>query len=182
SIIALKQQIDQQFYQILHRSLYRKESIEQQDIDILWQQMAAYDEQLEANRIGWRYHRKQVVKARQQLLAQSQILLQLDTFKGIAAFPFPATQPTELQWKHILSLCPNGVLKNLLIPLFYVSKGLAIKAKYRVDKLKLHHDRIAAWQAFARSFVAIATVGLLWLVTQWQALAYLTLGLSVMIA
>lgn len=182
SIIALKQQIDQQFYTILHRSLYRKESIKQQDIDTLWQQMATYDEQLEANRIGWRYHRKQVVKARQQLLAQSQILLQLDKFKEVAAFPFPATQPTESQWKHILSLCPNGILKNLLIPLFYVSKGLSIKAQHRVDKLKLHHDRIAAWQTFARSFVAIATVGLLWLATQWQALAYLTLGLSVMIA
>lgn len=77
---------------------------------------------------------------------------------------------------------PEWRIENLLIPLFYVSKGLSIKAQYRVDKLKLHHDRIAAWQTFARSFVAIATVGLLWLVTQWQALAYLTLGLSVMIA
>lgn len=182
SVVALKQQIDQQFYQILHRSIYRKECIEKKDIDTLWQKMVTYDEQLEANRIGWCYHRKQVVKARQQLFAQSQILLQIDKFKGGTAFPFPAIQPTESQWKHILSLCPNGVLKNLLIPLFYVSKGLSIKAKHRVDKLKLHHDRIAAWQAFLRSFITIATIGLLWLATQWQALAYLTLGLSVMIA
>ncbi|HHR6053533.1 TPA: FUSC family protein [Providencia alcalifaciens] len=182
AIIALKQKIDTQFYTILHRSLYKKEPIAKHEIDTLWQQMTTYDEQLEANRIGWRYHRKQVAKARQQLFFQSQILLQLEHVKNIAAFPFPKIQPTEQQWKHILSVCPNGVLKNLLIPLFYVSKGVSIKAHYRVDKLKLHHDRISAWQAFARAFVTIATVGFLWLVTQWQALAYLTLGLSVMIA
>lgn len=65
AIIALKQKIDTQFYTILHRSLYKKEPIAKHEIDTLWQQMTTYDEQLEANRIGWRYHRKQVAKARQ---------------------------------------------------------------------------------------------------------------------
>ncbi len=37
---------------------------------------------------------------------QSQILLHLDKYQSIAPFYFPALEPTETQWKHILSLCP----------------------------------------------------------------------------
>ncbi len=62
--------------------------------------------------------------------------------------------------------------------LFLVNQRNTLK----VDKLKLHQDKISAWHAFARSFMTIAAVGLLWLWTQWQVLAYLTLGLSVMLA
>ncbi|MEY1391284.1 FUSC family protein, partial [Providencia stuartii] len=46
----------------------------------------------------------------------------------------------------------------------------------------LHQNKISAWQAFARSFVTIGAVGVLWFWTQWQMLAYLILGLSVMLA
>lgn len=110
-ITVLKNQINQQFYTILHRALHKKEAIKPDDIHHLWQQIASYDEQLEANRIGWRYHRKQVTQARQRLIAQSQILLHLTQFKSIAAFPFPDQEPSEREWKHLLSLCPNGPLK-----------------------------------------------------------------------
>ncbi len=89
--------------------------------------MASYDEILETHRIGWRYHRKQVAKARQKLMFQSQILLHLDKYQSIAPFYFPALEPTETQWKHILSLCPAGVLKTLLIPLYYAIFGKSAK-------------------------------------------------------
>lgn len=180
-ITVLKNQINQQFYTILHRALHKKEAIKPDDIHHLWQQIASYDEQLEANRIGWRYHRKQVTQARQRLIAQSQILLHLTQFKSIAAFPFPDQEPSEREWKHLLSLCPNGPLKNLLVTLYYAIKGTSIKRESRVDKLKLHQDKISAWHAFSRSFITIGVVGVLWLLTQWQTLAYLTLGLSVML-
>ncbi|EML1937624.1 FUSC family protein [Providencia sp. 21OH12SH02B-Prov] len=178
---VLKNQIDQRFYAVLHHALNKKESVKQEDIDTLWQQIASYDELLEANRIGWRYHRKQVVQARQRLIAQSQILLHLAQFRSIAAFPFPEHEPSEKEWKHLLFLCPNGPLKSLLITLYYAIKGTSIKRVSRIDKLKLHQDKISAWHAFTRSFITIGVVGVLWSLTQWQTLAYLTLGLSVML-
>lgn len=144
--------------------------------------MTSYEEILETNRIGWHYHRKQVAKARQKLMFQSQILLHLDKYQSIAPFYFPAQEPTNTQWKHILSLCPNGVLKTLLVPLYYATFGTSIKRINKIDKLKLHQNKISAWQAFARSFVTIGAVGVLWFWTQWQMLAYLILGLSVMLA
>ncbi|MFD1093022.1 FUSC family protein [Providencia vermicola] len=181
-VIALKNQVDTQFYPILHQALEQKRPIKQQDIDQLWQTMASYEEILEANRIGWRYHRKQVAKARQKLIFQSQILLHLEQFQSMPPFYFPSQEPTDRQWKHLLSLCPNGVLKLLLIPLYYAALGKSTKRPSQHDKLKLHQNKISAWHAFARSFIAIIAVGFLWLWTQWQALAYLTLGLSVMLA
>lgn len=182
NVITLKNQTDMLFFQILHDSLEKKRPIKQHEIDHLWQTMASYEEILETHRIGWRYHRKQVAKARQKLMFQSQILLHLDKYQPIAPFYFPAQEPTDTQWKHILSLCPNGVLKMLLVPLYYATFGKSIKKINKTDKLKLHQDKISAWHAFSRSFMAIAVVGLLWLWTQWQVLAYLTLGLSVMLA
>ncbi|HGN1706449.1 TPA: FUSC family protein [Providencia rettgeri] len=182
SIITLKNQIDTQFYQVLHLILEKKSSVKQQDIHQLWQAMASYEDILEANRIGWRYHRKQVAKARQKLIFQSQILLHLEQFHSMPSFYFPSQEPTDTQWKHILFLCPNGVLKTLLIPLYYAALGKSIKRTSHSDRLKLHQNKIAAWHAFTRSFVTIILVGFLWLWTQWQALAYLTLGLSVMLA
>ncbi|MEW2739144.1 FUSC family protein [Providencia sp. PROV130] len=182
SVITLKNQVDTLFYQILHHTLEKKKPIKSQEIDQLWQVMTSYEEILETNRIGWHYHRKQVAKARQKLMIQSQILLHLDKYQSIAPFYFPAQEPTDTQWKHILSLCPNGVLKMLLVPLYYATFGKSIKKINKTDKLKLHQDKISAWHAFARSFMAIAVVGLLWLWTQWQVLAYLILGLSVMLA
>lgn len=181
-IIALRDQVNTLFYQILHNALELKKPVKQQDIEQLWQIMASYEEMLEANRIGWRYHRKQVAKARQKLISQSQILLHLDKYQTIAPFYFPAQEPTSTQWKQLLSLCPNGILKTLLIPLYYATQEKSIKRTNKIDKLKLHQDRISAWHAFIRSFATIGIVGLLWLWTQWQALAYLTLGLSVMLA
>ncbi|MEQ4693728.1 FUSC family protein [Providencia manganoxydans] len=181
-IIALRDQINTQFYQILHDVLELKKPVKKQVIEQLWQLMTSYEEMLEANRIGWRYHRKQVAKARQKLISQSQILLHLDNYLTIAPFYFPPQEPTNTQWKQILSLCPNGLLKTLLIPLYYVTQEKSIKRIKKIDKLKLHQDRISAWHTVFRSFVTIGVVGLLWLWTQWQALAYLTLGLSVMLA
>ncbi|USR65172.1 FUSC family protein [Providencia stuartii] len=181
-VIALKNQVDTQFYPILHQALEQKSPIKQQDIDQLWQTMTSYEDILEANRIGWRYHRKQVAKARQKLIFQSQILLHLEQFQSMPPFYFPSQEPTDRQWKHLLSLCPNGVLKMLLIPLYYATLGKSTKRPSQHDKLKLHQNKISAWHAFTRSFIAIIAVGFLWLWTQWQALAYLTLGLSVMLA
>ncbi|ENN8377387.1 FUSC family protein [Providencia rettgeri] len=181
-VITLKNQVDILFYQILHRTLEKKKPIKLQEIDQLWQVMTSYEEILETNRIGWHYHRKQVAKARQKLMFQSQILLHLDKYQSIAPFYFPAQEPTNTQWKHILSLCPNGVLKTLLVPLYYATFGTSIKRINKIDKLKLHQNKISAWQAFARSFVTIGAVGVLWFWTQWQMLAYLILGLSVMLA
>ncbi|EJD6048065.1 FUSC family protein [Providencia rettgeri] len=181
-VITLKNQVDTLFYQILHRTLEKKKPIKSQEIDQLWQVMTSYEEILETNRIGWHYHRKQVAKARQKLMFQSQILLHLDKYQSIAPFYFPAQEPTNTQWKHILSLCPNGVLKTLLVPLYYATFGTSIKRINKIDKLKLHQNKISAWQAFARSFVTIGAVGVLWFWTQWQMLAYLILGLSVMLA
>lgn len=181
-VIALKNQINTLFYQILHQALEQKSPIKRQDIEQLWQTMASYEDVLEANRIGWRYHRKQVAKARQKLIFQSQILLHLAQFQSLPSFYFPPQEPTETQWKHILSLCPNGILKTLLIPLYYATLGTSIKRISKNDKLKLHQNKISAWHAFTRSFITIIAVGFLWLWTQWQALAYLTLGLSVMLA
>lgn len=181
-VIALKNQVDTQFYQILHQALEQKKPVKQQDTDQLWQTMASYEDILEANRIGWRYHRKQVAKARQKLISQSQILLHLEQFQSMPPFYFPSQEPTDTQWKHLLSLCPNGVLKMLLIPLYYATLGKSTKRTNQNDKLKLHQNKISAWQAFTRSFITIMAVGFLWLWTQWQALAYLTLGLSVMLA
>lgn len=131
-ITVLQQQITQQFYAIMHRTLDKKELIKQSDMDFLWQKIAHYDELLEANRIGWHSHRKQVVKARQQLIAQCQILLHLQQYQEIAAFPFPEKAPTDQQWKHLLSLCPNGLLKTQLIALYYAVKGTAIKRISRI--------------------------------------------------
>ncbi|HDN2513437.1 TPA: FUSC family protein [Providencia rettgeri] len=182
AVITLRNQVDTQFYQILHHTLDRKSQTKPQDIDQLWQAMASYEEILEANRIGWRYHRKQVAKARQKLISQSQILLHLEQCQSLPSFYFPPQEPTSTQWKHILSLCPNGILKTLLIPLYYATLGKSIKRTSKNDKLKLHHNKISAWHAFIRSFITIIAVGFLWLWTQWQALAYLTLGLSVMLA
>lgn len=181
-VIALKNQVDTQFYSILHQALEQKNPIKQQDIDQLWQAMTSYEDILEANRIGWRYHRKQVAKARQKLIFQSQILLHLEQFQSMPPFYFPSQEPTDRQWKHLLSLCPTGVLKMLLIPLYYAALGKSTKRPSQHDKLKLHQNKISAWHAFTRSFIAIIAVGFLWLWTQWQALAYLTLGLSVMLA
>lgn len=181
-VITLKNQIDTQFYQVMHQVIEEKKPIKQQDIEQLWQAMVSYEDILEANRIGWRYHRKQVAKARQKLISQSQILLHLEQFQSMPSFYFPSQEPTDTQWKHILSLCPNGALKTLLIPLYYAMLGKSIKRTNQNDPLKLHQNKISAWHAFTRSFVTIGAVGVLWLWTQWQALAYLTLGLSVMLA
>ncbi|HHE6471055.1 TPA: FUSC family protein [Providencia rettgeri] len=181
-VITLKNQVDTLFYQILHRTLEKKSPIKSQEINQLWQVMTSYEEILETNRIGWHYHRKQVAKARQKLIFQSQILLHLDKYQSVAPFYFPAQEPTDTEWKYILSLCPNGVLKTLLVPLYYATLGKSIKKINKTDKLKLHQDKISAWHAFARSFMAITVVGLLWFWTQWQMLAYLILGLSVMLA
>ncbi|NHX33091.1 FUSC family protein, partial [Escherichia coli] len=83
-VITLKNQVDTLFYQILHRTLEKKKPIKLQEIDQLWQVMTSYEEILETNRIGWHYHRKQVAKARQKLMFQSQILLHLDKYQSIA--------------------------------------------------------------------------------------------------
>ncbi|WP_272695004.1 FUSC family protein [Providencia sp. PROV144] len=182
SVITLKNQVDTLFYQILHRTLEKKKPIKSQEIDQLWQVMTSYEEILETNRIGWHYHRKQVAKARQKLMFQSQILLHLDKYQSIAPFYFPAQEPADKEWKYILSLCPNGVLKMLLVPFYYATLGKSIKKINKTDKLKLHQDKISAWQSFTRSFVTIGAVGVLWFWTQWQMLAYLILGLSVMLA
>ncbi|MEY0662683.1 FUSC family protein [Providencia rettgeri] len=181
-VITLKNQVDTLFYQILHRTLEKKKPIKSQEIDQLWQVMTSYEEILETNRIGWHYHRKQVAKARQKLMFQSQILLHLDKYQSIAPFYFPAQEPADKEWKYILSLCPNGVLKMLLVPFYYATLGKSIKKINKTDKLKLHQDKISAWQSFTRSFVTIGAVGVLWFWTQWQMLAYLILGLSVMLA
>ncbi|WP_369309461.1 FUSC family protein [Providencia rettgeri] len=182
TVIALREQINNQFYPILHAALERKNHVNQQDINALWQKMASYEDLLEANRIGWHHHRKAVAKARQTLISQSQILLHIDKYSAIAPFYFPDQEPTTRQWKHLLSLCPSGTLKTLLIPLYYATQGKSIKRVNKIDKLKLHQDKISAWHAFTRSFITIGAIGLLWLWTQWQSLAYLTLGLSVMLA
>ncbi|EML0363406.1 FUSC family protein [Providencia rettgeri] len=181
-VITLKNQVDILFYQILHRTLEKKKPIKSQEIDQLWQVMTSYEEILETNRIGCHYHRKQVAKARQKLMFQSQILLHLDKYQSIAPFYFPAQEPADKEWKYILSLCPNGVLKMLLVPFYYATLGKSIKKINKTDKLKLHQDKISAWQSFTRSFVTIGAVGVLWFWTQWQMLAYLILGLSVMLA
>lgn len=77
---------------------------------------------------------------------------------------------------------PEWGAQNTANPLYYAMLGKSIKRTNQNDPLKLHQNKISAWHAFTRSFVTIGAVGVLWLWTQWQALAYLTLGLSVMLA
>ena len=190
------QQLTVDALQLVLKHMQRPEKDDVQHSFALLKKMAQLDEQLDAHAIGSFKSRRRVKQARQLVLAQLNLMLFLQnrpalpnqrllqealkqTIATLSASTENIVPPLSLQHQDTELI----ELINLLIgahqQYFHPQTN---PSHHNMPHMALHRNWLGALHTFVRSSTVLSAVGMVWLMTGWDFMPFMMLGLSVMLS